>query len=121
MAAAPRRAAAGGGAELTPVAGVGGGEAKELQGAEVKRIWGLVEGRASSVDGSAWRCGRRPWQAWRRGETARRARQQRAEGEGVRVANEKASSREFRSGRRGARRVHGRRRGQLGHGDHAQG
>ena len=62
---------------------------------------------------------RRGWVAM--AMAAWRVRQQRAEGEGVRVANEKASSREFRSGRRGARRVHGRRRGQLGHGDHAQG
>ena len=81
----------------------GDGRVRELCWDEIKRIWGLVEGGASSVDGSAWRCGRRPWQAWRRGKTARRARQQRAEGEGVRVANEKASSREFGSRRCGAR------------------
>ena len=31
----------------------GGGEAKELQGAEVKRIWGLVEGGANSVVGES--------------------------------------------------------------------
>jgi len=82
--------------------GVGGGRD------ELGRRLG-VEGRLVAMASSA------------RGETARRARQQRAEGEGVRVANEKASSREFGSGRRGARRAHGRRRGQLGHGDHAQG
>ena len=45
------------------MAGAGGGEAKELQGAEVKRIWGLVEGGASSVDGSAWRGDWWPWRA----------------------------------------------------------
>ena len=68
------------------------------------RFGGWLERRRAGEGSSAWRFVRRPWQAWLRGETARRTRQQRAEAEGVRVANEKASSRGFGNGRHGSRR-----------------
>ena len=76
----------------------------ELQGEVVERF-----------PGSVWEKGDRRWElrvsrgggdygGRRRGETARRARRQRAEGEGARIANEKASLRGFGHGRHGSRR-----------------
>ena len=108
------------------MAGAGGGEAKELQGAEVKRIWGLVEGGTSSVDGSAWRCGRRPWRAAVASSDASR-KGRCGLGDGGKHTGEVAGRR-AREGSRTATRQQGfggdarreRRRGQFGHGDHAR-
>ena len=98
----------------------GDGRARELRWDESKRIRGLVEGGASSVDGSAWRCGRRPWRAWRALAGRRRRQAQPARPwrhphareamEGERGAA--ASS----SVRRAARAALSRCHGQIGHG-----
>ena len=80
-----------------------------------ERAWEDQREATERFPGSAWAEGyRRWWLRWsrgggdyggrRRGETARRARRQRAEGEGARIANEKASSRGFGNGRHGSRR-----------------
>ena len=102
------------GSRATAAIGCRGGSSPVAWGGG-ERAWEDQREATERFPGSAWAEGyRRWWLRWsrgggdygglRRGETARRARRQRAEGEGVRVANEKASSRGFGNGRRGSRR-----------------
>jgi len=81
-----------------------GGRAWELHWNEMKpfpRSIGAEGGWKWELDGARTAGGHGEQ---RQGETARRARRQRAEGEDVRVASKKASSRRFGNERHGSRR-----------------